>query len=166
MESLLSKISAYHIISYALTGLVIFAIYGTLHSVEIEQNPFLFFGLTYSIGLIFSRIGSLIVEWPLKRLKFVAYADYADFVRAEIEDPKVSGLAEQSAFYRTLATGFLALAMVSMLDDRSPCWLIHNGRLETSLYGLATILFAFSYRKQCKFVVDRIHSHSREKLTL
>ena len=156
MESLLSKISAYHLISYALTGLILCAIYIEAHGKETNGHPILIFGTVYVVGLIVSRIGSIILERPLRKLGFIKYAKYRDFVIAELKDPKVSGLAEQAAFYRTLSTGFLLLALISLFDGLPVKTAFFKGYQETGIYVLIMLLFAFSYRKQCDFVAQRV----------
>lgn len=156
MESLLSKISAYHLISYALTGLLLTSCYIVLHGLSPEYNPAIIFGAVYLVGLLVSRIGSILLEWPLKKTGFIQYVPYAEFVEAETIDSKVSGLAEQSSFYRTLCCGFGLLAGFSAVDGREPIVPNIQGRVETVAFFLITCLFLFAYKKQCKFVYDRV----------
>lgn len=156
MESLLSKISAYHLISYGLTGLLLTSCYVVLHGLSTSFGPAIAFGGVYLVGILVSRVGSVVMEWPLKKIGFIKYAIYSDYVEAESVDSKVSGLAEQSAFYRTLSCGFSLLAIFSGFDRREPVIIDFAGWIETSAYSAMAILFLFAYRKQCKFVFDRV----------
>ena len=92
MESLLSKISAYHLISYALTGLLLTSCYVVLHGLSPSFGTAVTFGAVYLVGLLVSRIGSVLMESPLKKIGFIQYAEYPDFVEAENIDSKVSCL--------------------------------------------------------------------------
>ena len=163
MESLLSKISAYHLISYALTGLILCGIYAFAHGMDINSHPVVIFGIVYLVGLTVSRIGSIFVESILRKIGFIKYADYKDFVRAEVADPKVSGLAEQSAFYRTLSTGFLTLTILSLFDRLPKEKVAFEGWVETTVYAVLMILFALSYRKQSDFVAQRVGVRKDER---
>jgi hypothetical protein len=163
MESLLSKISAYHLISYALTGLIVTSSYIVLHGISPNFGPAVTFGAVYLIGLLISRIGSVLMEWPLKKVGFIKYAAYPEFVEAEGIDSKISGLAEQSSFYRTLCCGFGLAAAFSALDGREPEIAEIPGTAETIGLALASLLFLFAYRKQSKFVVDRVATQIRLK---
>ena len=164
MESLLSKISAYHLISYALTGLILCGVYFFAHGIDPKSHPIVIFGVVYVVGLAVSRVGSIFIERILRGIGFVKYAKYEDFVRAEIDDPKVSGLAEQSAFYRTLSTGFLLLTLVSIVDGKPEQVTLFSGWLETLVYGSLTCLFALSYRKQSNFVAKRVEVSSQKQV--
>lgn len=156
MESLLSKISAYNLISYGLTGLLLASCYIVLHGLSPNFGPAIAFGVVYLVGILVSRIGSVLMEWPLKKIGFIKYADYENYVEAENVDSKVSGIAEQSAFYRTLSCGFILLAIFSEFDARDPVIIGFAGWIETSAFSFMAILFLFAYRKQCKFVFDRV----------
>lgn len=156
MESLLSKISAYHLISYALTGLLLTSCYVVLHGLAPDYGPAIVFGAVYLVGLLVSRIGSVLMEWPLKKIGFIQYAPYADFVEAESIDSKVSGLAEQSSFYRTLCCGFGLLTIFSAFDGREPIFSDLPGWAETIAFLVISVLFLLAYKKQCSFVFNRV----------
>lgn len=159
MEQLASKISAYHILSYMLTGLSLAVSYDIFHPINVSDSLLIQLGLVYVVGLAASRVGSIFLEWFLKSVRFVKYADYADYVKADNADTKVSGLAEQSAFYRTLATGYLLLFFISMFDGLRPITVPVPGYVETFAYLGLSILFLLSYRKQSYFVFKRVSAH-------
>ena len=73
--------------------------------------------LYYFIGLIISRIGSLILEPFLKLIKFVRFADYEDYVMASKSDPKIDLFSEQNNMYRTLCSLFIMLILFKIFDS-------------------------------------------------
>lgn len=105
MNELLSKISSYHLFNYLLPG-CLFAVVAssfTQHHV-IQQNLVLGLFLYYFYGLVISRLGSLVLEPLLKRLHFLKFSDYRDFVNASKVDPQIDVLSETNNMYRTLCS--------------------------------------------------------------
>ena len=56
----------------------------------------------YFMGLVISRIGSLMIEPTLKKVGFLKSADYSKFVLASKTDNKLDVLSETNNMYRTL----------------------------------------------------------------
>ena len=152
MKEIITKLSTYNIFNYLLPG-VMFAILGQyMTSYSLIQDD-LFTGLFfyYFIGLLISRIGSLILEPILKSLKFVKLEPYEDYVNTSKQDPKIDILSEQRNILRTLsalpiALGFLKIYELLPLDVHTDGW----GKVIVPLGLLA--VFLISYRKQTKYV--------------
>ena len=153
MKDLLEKVSSYNIFNYLFPGVLV-AVLGTavssfdLLADDIVVGVFLY----YFYGLVVSRIGSLVLEPILKRVRVVQFAPYADFVAASRIDEKIDMLSEQNNVYRTLASTFLCLTLLGLAD-----WVL--ARLPTlSAYRvqiavlLLLALFIWSYRKQTNYV--------------
>ena len=157
MKDLLDKLSSYNIFNYLFPG-VIFAVIGTEVSAfkfladDIVVGAFLY----YFYGLVISRIGSLLVEPFLKKIKLVRFASYAEFVAASQVDEKIDILSEQNNMYRTLASTFLCVLILLILE-----WLhgivpsLYNYALQSTLLFLLT-LFVWSYRKQTAYISARV----------
>ena len=100
MVDLLSKISSYDLFNYLLTGIifVILADSFTRYSF-IQQDIAIGLFLYYFIGLVISRVGSLAIEPLLKRIAFLKFADYKDFISASEKDKKIELLSEVNNTY-------------------------------------------------------------------
>jgi hypothetical protein len=104
MQELLTKISRYNLFNYLLTGSVF--IISTILIVKptyilfIQDNVATFLFTSYFIGSVLSRIGSLCVEPFLKKINFVTFADYKDFLEIQKIDPTISDLSEENNIYR------------------------------------------------------------------
>src|SRR5437016_1769057 len=110
MKELLDKLSSYHLFNYLVPG-VVFAIVAqrvTQHSFS-HSNLVISFFLYYFIGLVLSRIGSLIIEPFLKVIHFIRLGSYADFVTASMKDEKLELISEVNNMYRTLSAAFVFL---------------------------------------------------------
>ena len=112
----------------------------------------------YFIGLIISRIGSLIVEPILKKIKFVKFADYKDFVSVSEKDEKLEILSESNNMYRTFISTFLILMFLKLYFLLTSNFSFLNEWNSWILVVLLLIMFLFSYKKQTKYITARIDS--------
>lgn len=159
MKELLEKLSSYNIFNYLLPGILFTVVASKTTELRLIQSD-LILGVfvCYFIGLIISRIGSLIIEPVLKKTKFVKFAGYKDFIKVSEKDKKLEVLSESNNMYRTFIATFLLLAFVKLYFLLAKkCSLL----IEWSDWILAVLLigmFLFSYRKQTKYITSRINS--------
>lgn len=166
MKDLLDKLSSYNVFNYLFPGVVVAALGTTVSSFKLLIDDIVVGVFVYYFyGLVVSRIGSLILEPVLRRLKIIRLAPYADFVAASSVDEKLETLSEQNNVYRTLSSAFLCLVGLVVAD-----WLL--ARFPSfSTYGLQIgvllllALFIWSYRKQTQYVAERVDTILRSKST-
>jgi len=157
LEKLLDKISSYNLFNYLLPGIVflVFIEKSTSYSMlnkEVIINAF----IAYFIGLIISRIGSLIIEPILKKVSFVKFSDYKDFVLATKEDNQIIILSETNNMYRTFISLFIVLIIIKLYEKIAIYFSLSQS---TNTYILCTLLlsiFIFSYRKQSNYINKRV----------
>jgi len=154
MKELLDKLSSYNLFNYLLPGTLFAAAADRISDHKVTQgNIVVDLFVYYFIGLVISRIGSLVVEPVMKSTKFVKFAPYRDFVRACTRDSKIETLSEQNNMYRTLCALFLCVGVLKLYDHVVQRWgLPGKAVVITGLFGL----FAFSYRKQTSYVRQRV----------
>jgi hypothetical protein len=115
--------------------------------------------LYYFVGLVVSRFGSLVLEPLLKRVSFVRFADYRDFIAASKKDPQIDVLSEANNTYRTLCSLFSLLLLLKLyvkVEGRFP--LLRDWDA-TVLAVLLLVMFLFSYRKQTSYITRRIKAN-------
>src|SRR5439155_26543527 len=96
---------------------------------------------------------------PLKRLCFVKFAPYSDFVAASQKDDKLDLLSEVNNTYRTMCSLFsllLLLKLYTKVECALPALKVWHGTLLTVLLLL---VFLFSYRKQTSYITKRIKAN-------
>lgn len=153
MEKLLEKITSYNVFNYFLPG-VIFAFlverYTDLILLSGETYKDVF--IIYFIGLIISRIGSVIIEPILTSIKFVDMGTYKNYVCASKLNTKVETLNEVNNTYRSILTSLIAFCIiyyVNLLGKKIPF-------LETiitpAIIVFAIIVMLFAFRKQSKYL--------------
>ena len=112
MNELLSKISSYNIFNYLFPGAVFAILADRAGALDIATGDVATaLLLYYFIGMTVSRIGSVVLEPLLRKMKFAVYSDYTDYIRACQDDIKIEVLLEVSNTYRTLAAAFLLLPL-------------------------------------------------------
>jgi hypothetical protein len=164
VKELLDKLSSYNVFNYLLPG-VIFAVlaeaFTSFHFIQKDIVLGVFF--YYFVGLVVSRIGSLTVEPFLKRVGFVTFSDYSDFISAVKRDSKIELLSEANNMYRTfcaLIASLMALKICEYFLVALPNTKQWVGEL--TIVALL-VLFGLSYRKQTHYVVSRVQHALKEK---
>lgn len=166
MKDLLNKISSYNIFNYLFPG-ALFAFLGEkLMGLPIIQKDALVGAfLYYFFGLVVSRIGSLVIEPVLKKTGFLKFSDYSDFVNASKDDAKIALFSEINNTYRTLTAMLLSLLLLKgyLVVEKELPWLTEYRYVIVSI-GLL-FMFLLSYRKQTKYINQRIATHKKNQNT-
>lgn len=157
MEKLIEKLSTYNILNNILPGVVFCFLCSRLCGLSIVndgivENLFVF----YFIGMLISRIGSVIVEPICKKLKIVRYAPYKDFVYASKKDEKILVLLEGNNLYRTMIALCILLALMKLflyLKESVHWFLVASDWI---VLFCIFLLFLASYRKQTKYIKERV----------
>ncbi len=165
MKELLDKLSSYNLFNYLFPGVVFVSILNIVSSYNlIQENIIVGAFLYYFIGLLISRIGSVLIEPILKFFKIVQFSKYSDYVKASQKDPLLSTLSEANNMYRTLCSMFVCIFVALLLEHLSQLFpTISNWVIEGVLVSVF-LLFIFSYRKQTMYIskrVDHVNSEDR-----
>ena len=157
MKELLDRLSSYNLFNYLLPGVVFAIVAKSVTSYNFLQDDIFVGAFTYYfIGLVVSRVGSTILEPSLKKLHFVRFAAYEDYVRESKKDSLLEILSEANNTYRTFSSLFMLIAIVKiyeLLAARFPAMASWSSWI---LMGALFVLFAFSYRKQTQYITRRI----------
>jgi hypothetical protein len=160
MKELLEKIAAYNLFNYLLPGIVFVILVNwiTHYSFPLDNLVIGAF-MCYFIGLVISRVGSLLIEPFLKKISFVKFAGYSDFISASKKDSKIEVLSEANNMYRTLTSMLLILPVLKLYEILSDKITLIKDYSSYILIILLIILFLFSYRKQSAYISKRINSN-------
>ena len=121
MKDLLEKLSSYNLFNYLLPGTIFVAAAEILTDYRFTRtNIVVELFVYYFIGLVISRLGSLVVEPLMKSSGFASFAPYKAFVKACAADSKIELLSEQNNMFRTLCALFLALPLFKAGDALEP----------------------------------------------
>lgn len=158
MEDLLKKVSHYQLFNFLLSGVLLVVLIKQTTGIDlIYDNVMVQFFVFYFIGLVISRIGSLLVEPSLKRLGVIKFAPYRDFLAAAKKDEKLDTLSQENNTYRTLIATFIVFALVYTAHRYAGNFIEEHTTLVTYLFaGLMILMFTMAYRKQTTYITERI----------
>lgn len=157
MTDFLGKLSTYNLFNYLFTGVLFVAITNRFTSfLFIEDNLVLAPFVYYFIGLVLSRIGSLVIEPFLKMVKFVHFADYTHFMTASKNDPQIEVLSEANNMYRTICALFVVVILLKIYAILELSYPILHDISALTLIGVLLVMFLFAYRKQTNYITKRI----------
>jgi len=157
MEDLLKKITEYQLFNFLLSGTVLAFLISKTTSINLlSDNILIAVFVYYCIGLVISRIGSLVIEPAFKKLRIVTYVPYEKYLQAVKLDPKIDTLSQENNTYRTLVAMFLLYAMVYAIYLMWPHTL-NQSWLPLAIATIGLVLFSFSYRKQTGYITRRVN---------
>lgn len=161
MKEILDKLSSYNLFNYLLPGILFVCIskYFTDYNF-IQENDFIGAFLYYFIGMIISRFGSLFVEPILKRISFLKFADYKNFVAASKKDAKIELFSEVNNTYRTIVAMFIILLFMKVYNHFQVQWGIPEKTTYLIVVIFILLMFLFSYRKQTNYITKRIEANT------
>ena len=169
LAQIVEKISSYNIVNNLYPGIlfvyVLKIMFGTnLLSNNWVENLIVF----YFVGMVLSRIGSIIIEPIMKKIKIIKYAPYQDYVKASSIDPLVDTLSETNNTYRTLLSTFICVfvyklgASINEVCLKNKITFLQENK-DWILLTVLILLFVFSYVKQTSYVRKRVESVLKRK---
>lgn len=168
MDKIFDKISEYQFLNYMIPGTLFLVLINVLGIYDLSlNNVFLVLFGGYCSGMVLSRIGSLLLEYYLKKWNFIVFASYGDYKDAEAKDSKVGVLSTENNMYRTFLATYLTLLILFGLN-LIPCVneFMHTPWMALIVITFLVLLFLFAYRKQTSYVrksVENIVSKKKEK---
>ena len=160
VTKLLEKLSSYQILNYLIPGSVFCVLLKHLVGYDVVQFSMVEnVIICYFVGMVNSRLGSLILYPILKKTKFIKEAEYPDFVAAEKKDSKVTILSDINNVFRSFANVMLLLLCALCIKNIDCISNFVIGNINWIAIISLFILFLFSVRKQTKFVRNRVEAN-------
>lgn len=153
MEKIIEKMEIYQFLNYIFPGVI----FGTIFTRIIGENFFdsnIVIAIIeyYFIGLVLSRIGSIIVKPILEKLKIINFEQYNEFLKCGKKDEKIDLLQREANQFRTYIATFICLFFIELI-----LCIINKKFYKTILLFIGLVwLFEKSYQKQTEFIVKRI----------
>ena len=162
MEKIISSIPIYNLLTNLIPGTVLAALLKfcveDCDIFSLTNNVWILAVILYFLGIINSRISSLIFEPLIKRLKIVKCASHTDFTDAELKDTsgKLTHLSRMNNEYRSYLSAFAIVLILKLIFLCSSvkgfvtdniCWCV-------LVFGF--LLFLCSYKKQVSYITSRI----------
>lgn len=183
MENFVKKITSYQFFNNLYPGALLWFVICNLFHIQFNCGDFVIvFFVCYFLGMVSSRVGSLVVE-PIAKC-FVRWSDKGDYVRASERDSSISTLMQEANTYRTLAALGLLVTFILVACSVPDVWsVVLDFRMTACDYNIVpfctgflfenaglilggiwvTILFVLSYIKQLRHIQQRIELASCNK---
>ena len=166
MENFFNKLENYNIFNYILPAIIFdigCKIYINLTIIPTNNVVIAAFAY-YFIGLVISRIGSLIVKpllWKLNILNKEYSSKESDFYKAEEKDPKIKILFTDYNMYRNFISTFSLLIIVKLVTIIQEHVAFKSTFVHTIIILLLLVLFILSYKKQLQYIYKRVNNMKR-----
>ena len=162
MKEIIQKLSTYNIFNYLLPGIIFVAFLKlfTVHNLVFGDIIIDLF-VCYFIGLVISRIGSLVIEYLLKKIRIIKFSDYKKYIQASKNDEKIELFSEINNMYRTCISLFLCLLLVIGYDTIRDICVINKTLESVILFVVLILLFTLSYKKQTDYISKRIDAQQK-----
>lgn len=164
LKLVIDKLSQYNFLTNILPGTVLCIILKYLVGYDLIPDDYYQAGIVfYFVGMVNSRVGSLVIEPILKAISWVKFAPYSEFLRAEKEDAKLTILSQENNVFRS----YISLMFISILG-----YIYKNCSLDLRLslnneslvlIVILFVLFLFAYKKQTSFVRKRVEYFIKNK---
>lgn len=163
IKLLIGKLSQYNFLTNILPGTVLCIIMKYLIGYDLIPADYYQAGIVfYFVGMVNSRVGSLIVEPILKAISWVKFAPYSEFLQAEREDSKLTILSQENNVFRSYISVMFISTIGYIYKNYSLDWRHLLGDEPLVLIVALLILFLFAYRKQTSFIRKRIEKIMRK----
>lgn len=161
LKFLVDKLSQYNFVTNILPGTVLCIVpeYVVGYDVLLTEDWYILGILFYFVGMVNNRFGSVVVEPICRRLKLVDFVPYRDFVTAEKLDAKITILNTENNVFRSYISVCLLSALAfgyKLLEDAVLFFKIAR---PIFLLIVILVLMVLSYRKQTKYVKQRVEAN-------
>lgn len=166
-KNISSKISSYNILNNLLPGILFKYLIELFTSYKLEVgNTWESIFIYYFIGMVISRVGSIIIEPALSILKLknrkndkefmlIRRTSYEDYVLASEKQPIINILSETNNVYRTVISLLLCVLTITIYES----FYRYVGKMVKIIALISgIILFIMSYRKQTKYITNRVET--------
>lgn len=154
METFFNKIETYNILNFLFPGIIFASILTFLIEKDIYSSSLIIAIFEYYFtGFVLSRIGSVVINPILEKIKVIKKEKYKNFICKEEKDKKIEILQREANQYRTFVATFVCLLFVEIYN----CIFIDISKINVIIYFIGLIiLFTLSYRKQINFIIERL----------
>lgn len=154
MEKVFDKMETYNILNFLFPGIIFASILTFLIEKNIYNSSLIIATFEYYFtGLVLSRIGSIVVNPIIEKIRVVKKEKYKNFICKEEKDKKIEILQREANQYRTFVATFVCLLLVEIYN----CIFVDISKINTIIYFIGLIiLFTLSYRKQVNFIIERL----------
>lgn len=163
ISKIIDKISQYEILNYLIPGITLCLVLEHIGYSILVYNTIINFFVYYIVGLINSRVASLLIEPLFKYRKNSGWVDYILYNKAKQKCPFIGTLSAHNNMYRDFVAvwGITIIAYGYRLLTLNCVWLLTHQSI--ILFVLLLLLFIFAYKKQTGYVAKNVKDVIKEQ---
>jgi hypothetical protein len=168
IKEVIDKLSSYNLYNYLFPGFVfVMILLKTTCLLPCDLTfDFINIVLIYFIGLIISRVGSLIIEGILKKRRYIGEINTPELLKKLKKNIKFEIIFEVMNMYRTFAAMLILLPVLTLID-----LFLHKSNWVVSILSLVfevllSVLFTFAYCKQRRKVLECLSDYPEMRKSL
>ena len=151
------KLDAYDVVANLVPGAALtYALHFSKFPTPAPTDWAAFLLVAFVAGVTTNRLGSLVIDPLLRRVKFLKPKKYDAFVASERTDKKLETLVANHGLYRTFFTAGLVYLVLNAVSVRFPS-VATASQLVFVLFVIAgMVVFLFAFRKEDGYIHTRI----------
>lgn len=164
LKIVIETLSQYNFLTNILPGTVLCIVLKCIVGYDLLQTSDLYLTgvICYFTGMVNNRFGSVVIEPLCKWTRLVRFAPYRDFLKAEKIDEKITILSMENNVFRSYISVFALTLLAYGYRLLADCVVFFNDIKECILLASLLILFCLSYRKQTKYVRERVEALQKD----
>jgi hypothetical protein len=123
------------------------------------KNVIPFIVVSFALGAISNRLGSLAIDPLIRRLRLLPKKDYDSYIRASEHDRKLDAIVQNANLYRTFATAGLVYFSLLLLRKVAVAVGISQSYFAQILLAVAILIFVAAYIGQDRYISKRVQAH-------
>jgi hypothetical protein len=158
------KLDAYDVVANLVPGAALtYALHFSKFPTPAPADWAAFLLVAFVAGVTTNRLGSLVLDPVLRRLKFLNPKDYDSFVASERADKKLETLVANHGLYRTFFTAGLIYLILVVGSHWFPS-VASSNQLAFTLFVIGgMIVFLFAFRKEDGYIHTRIEAAKKPR---
>lgn len=152
IKLIIDRVSSYQFFNFVYPGLLLSGVFDIYDVVDVfSLNIWYVLLISYSLGMLASRIGSIVIENIFVCCKWMERFDYDEFNKAEKSNSKVSLHLEISNMFRTIS----ATSLLILIARVANCIYDFGFSMPWGIVLIVLaifILFCFSFTKQYEYL--------------
>ncbi|GLR46525.1 hypothetical protein [Sphingomonas astaxanthinifaciens] len=149
------KLDAYNLVANLVPGAALtYAFHATGIPSPKPEDIGAFVLVAFVIGVTVNRLGSIVLDPLMRKLRLLKPKDYRSFVTSEREDKKLETIVANAGLYHTFLTA--GVVFLSALLFRSTLSQLNHDLLATVLVLMGMAVFFLAFRKEDGYIHTRI----------
>lgn len=160
---MLEKLDAYDLIANLVPGAALtYALHFSRFPTPAPEEWAAFLLVAFVAGVTTNRLGSLVLDPVLRRLRFLNRKNYPLFVASEKVDQKLETLVANHGLYRTFFMAGLIYLSLLAVSSMFPAIATADQAVFVAFVLVGMAIFLFAFRKEDQYIHDRIQAARRK----